>query len=145
MNEAVKTPWHLWVVGTFAVLVNAFPVVDFALTNLENEFWLSPLTPDQRSFILGAPLWADICWAVGGLGAFVGSVLLLLRSRHALTAYMVSIAALAGSTFYQHVLHGETTRQLFQNVALFVTIGIWIILLALFFYARSMVAKGVLR
>lgn len=27
MTEVGKTPWHLWVVGVLAVLVNAFPVV----------------------------------------------------------------------------------------------------------------------
>lgn len=112
---------------------------------MENEFWLSPLTSDQRVFILGAPLWADVCWALGGFGAFIGSVLLLLRSRHAVTAYIVSIAGLAGSTLYQHILNGETTRALFQNVAMIVTAVIWVIMLALFFYARAMKAKGVLR
>lgn len=144
MNVAVKTPWHLWVVGGLSLLVNAFPVTDFALTNLENEFWLSPLTDAQRSFILGAPLWSDMCWAIGGLGAFIGSLLLLLRSRHALSAYIVSIIGLAGTTYYQHVLNGETTKQLFENVALFVTLTIWVIMLALVFYARAMKAKGVL-
>ncbi|KTE10159.1 hypothetical protein [Sphingopyxis sp. H115] len=145
MTDAVKTPLHLWVVGILAILVNAFPAVDFILTQLENEFWLSPLTAGQRSFILGAPLWADICWALGGFGAFIGSVLLLFRSRHAVTAYFLSIAGLAGSTLYQHVLNGETTRALFQNVAIIVTAAIWVIMLALFFYARAMKAKGVLR
>ncbi|MEQ8309898.1 MAG: hypothetical protein RIA72_04285 [Sphingopyxis sp.] len=145
MTEAVKTPWHLWLVGSLAVLVNAFPAVDFTLTHMENEFWLSPLTDDQRAFILGAPLWADLCWAIGGFGAFVGSVLLLFRSRHAVTAYIVSVVGLAGSTLYQHVLNGETTRALFQNVAISVTAAIWVIMLALLFYARAMKAKGVLR
>ncbi|XVJ64337.1 MAG: hypothetical protein HEQ22_03930 [Sphingopyxis sp.] len=145
MTQAVRTPWHLWVVGGVALLINAFPVADFTLTNMQNEFWLSPLTAAQRSFILGAPLWADICWAVGGFGAFIGSLLLLMRSRHAVTAFIFSIIGLAGSTLYQHVLQGETTRELFQNVALYVTLTIWVIILALLIYARVMGAKGVLR
>lgn len=145
MSNAVKTPWHLWVVGAVSLLINAFPVADFTLTNLQNEFWLSPLNDAQRSFILGAPLWSDVSWALGGFGAFVGSLLLLMRSRRAVTAFIVSIIGLAGSTLYQHILNGETTRQLFQNVALFVTLTIWAIMLALLFYARAMKAKGVLR
>jgi len=145
MTEVGKTPWHLWVVGVVSLLINAFPVADFTLTNMQNEFWLSPLTAAQRSFILGAPLWADACWALGGFGAFIGSLLLLMRSRHAVTAFILSIVGLAGSTLYQHVLQGETTRELFQNVALYVTLTIWAIMLALLFYARAMKAKGVLR
>ena len=145
MTDAVKTPWHLWVVGAVSLLINAFPVADFTLTNMQNEFWLSPLTAAQRSFILGAPLWSDACWALGGFGAFLGSLLLLMRSRHAVTAFIVSIIGLAGTTLYQHVLAGETTRALFQNIALYVTLTIWVIMLALLFYARAMKAKGVLR
>lgn len=145
MTDAVKTPWHLWVVGALSLLINAFPAVDFTLTNLQNEFWLSPLTAAQRSFILGAPLWSDICWALGGFGAFIGSLLLLMRSRHAVTAFILSIVGLAGSTIYQHVLNGALTRQLFENVALFVTLTIWVIMLALLFYARAMAKRGVLR
>jgi hypothetical protein len=145
MTEAVKTPWHLWVVGGLSLLVNAFPVADFTMTNLQNEFWLSPLTEPQRTFILGAPAWANVCWALGGIGAFVGSLLLLLRSRHALTAYLASIVGLAGSTYYQHVLNGDTLRQLFENVPVIVTAVIWVIMLGLIFYARAMTAKGVLR
>jgi len=145
MTDVVKTPWHLWVVGVVSLLINAFPVADFTLTNMQNEFWLSPLTAAQRSFILGAPLWANAFWALGGFGAFIGSLLLLMRSRHAVTAFILSIIGLAGSTLYQHVLQGETTRELFQNVALYVTLTIWAIMLALLFYARAMKAKGVLR
>ncbi len=145
MTDVVKTPWHLWVVGVVSLLINAFPVADFTLTNMQNEFWLSPLTAAQRSFILGAPLWADAFWALGGFGAFIGSLLLLMRSRLAVTAFILSIVGLAGSTLYQHVLQGETTRELFQNVALYVTLTIWAIMLALLFYARAMKAKGVLR
>ncbi|AMU88403.1 hypothetical protein [Sphingopyxis macrogoltabida] len=145
MNEVRKTPWHLWVVGGVSLLINAFPAIDFTLTNLQNEFWLSPLTAAQRSFVLGAPLWSDICWALGGFGAFLGSLLLLMRSRHAVTAFIVSIVGLAGSTLYQHVLNGDTTRELFQNVALYVTLTIWVIMLALLFYARKQAAAGVLR
>lgn len=145
MNQVVRTPWHLWIVGGLSTLVNAFPAVDFTLTQLQNPFWLSPLTDAQRSFILGAPMWADVCWAVGGFGAFIGSLLLLFRSRIAVPAFALSIAGLAGWTFYQHVLNGETTRQLFQNVALTVTAVIWVIMLALIVYARAMAARGVLR
>lgn len=145
MTDVVKTPWHLWVVGAVSLLINAFPVADFTLTNMQSEFWLSPLTEAQRNFILGAPLWSDVCWALGGFGALLGSLLLLMRSRHAVAAFIVGIAGLAGSTIFQHVLNGETTRALFQNIALYVTLVIWAIMLALLFYARAMRAKGVLR
>ena len=145
MTEAVKTPWHLWVVGIVSLVWNAFPAIDFTLTNLQNEFWLSPLTAPQREFILGAPLWADAFWALGGFGSLIGSILLLMRSRHAVTAFLLSAVGLAGSAYYQLVQSGDTMRALFQDVPLYITVTVAVVLLALILYARAMKARVVLR
>ncbi len=145
MTDGIKTPWHLWVVGGLSLLWNAFPAVDFTLTNMENDFWLSPLTAPQRDFILSAPLWADGFWALGGFASFFGSVLLLMRSRHAVTAFLLSAVGLAGSAYYQLVQIGDRMRELFQDVPLYVTATIAVVLFALILYARAMKAKGVLR
>lgn len=145
MNDAVKTPWHLWLVGGLSLLWNAFPAVDFTLTNMHSEFWLAQYTDAQKAFVLGAPAWSNICWALGGFGSLLGSILLLARSRHAVTAFLISAVGLAGVTYYQLVQNGETLKRLLGDVPLYVNITIWVILLALLFYARAMKAKGVLR
>lgn len=145
MNRNVKTPWHLWVVGVVSLLWNAFPAVDFTLTNLQNEFWLSPLTQPQREFILAAPLWADACWALGGFGSLIGSVLLLMRSRHAVTAYLLSAVGLAGSAYYQLVQNADKMQSLFDGLPIYITATVAAVLLALILYARAMAANGVLR
>jgi len=145
MNDAVKTPWHLWLVGGLSLLWNAFPAVDFTLTNMHSEFWLAQYTDAQKAFVLGAPAWSNICWALGGFGSLLGSILLLARSRHAVMAFLLSAVGLAGVTYYQLVQNGETLKKLLGDVPLYVNITIWVILLALLFYARAMKAKGVLR
>jgi hypothetical protein len=145
MTDAVKTPWHLWVVGGLSLLWNLFPAVDFTLTNMQNEFWLSQYNDAQRAFFLATPLWANIGWALGGFGSFAGSLLLLLRSRHAPTAFIVSAAGLAIVSYYQLVQNGDRMKQLLGDIPLYSTIIIWVVLLALLFYARAMKAKGVLR
>ena len=145
MNVTVKTPWHLWVIGVVSLLWNAFPALDFTLTNLQNDFWLSPLTQPQREFILSAPLWADACWALGGFGSFVGSILLLMRSRHAVTAFLLSAVGLAGSAYYQLVQNAEAMQRLFAGLPFYITAAVAVVLLGLILYARAMAAKGVLR
>ncbi len=145
MTDAVKTPWHLWVVGALSLLWNAFPVVDFTMTNMQSEAWLSQYNEAQRALVLGAPAWSNICWALGGFGSFLGSLLLLFRSRHALTAFLVSAVGLAGVTYYQLVANGAAFKEALGEVPLYISITIWVILLALIFYARAMKAKGVLR
>ena len=145
MNNGVKTPWHLWVVGGLSLLWNLFPVVDFTMTNMQNEFWLSQYNEAQRAFFLSTPTWANLGWAVGGFGSFIGSLLLLMRSRHAPIAFMVSAAGLAAVIYYQLVHNGDRLKQLLGDIPLYTSITVWVILLALFFYARAMAAKGVLR
>ena len=145
MTDAVKTPWHLWVVGGLSLLWNAFPVVDFTLTNMQNPFWLSQYNDAQRAFFLNTPAWANLFWALGGFGSFIGSLLLLFRSRHAVTAFIASAVGLAGVTYYQLVLNGDTLKQLLGDLPLYSSIMIWAVLLALIYYARRQTAKGVLR
>lgn len=145
MDVAVKTPWHLWVVGGLSLLWNAFPVVDFTMTNLQNAAWLSQYNEAQRALILGGPGWSNICWAIGGFGSFLGSLLLLFRSRHAVSAFLLSALGLAGMTWYQLVQNGDAFRKVLGDAPLYMNIVIWVVLLALLFYARAMKAKGVLR
>lgn len=145
MTDAVKTPWHLWVVGGLSLLWNLFPAVDFTLTNMQNEFWLSQYNDAQRAFFLSTPIWANIGWALGGFGSFFGSLLLLLRSGRAPTAFIVSAAGLAIVSYYQLVMNGDKLKELLGAIPLYTTIVVWVILLALLFYARAMKARGVLR
>lgn len=145
MTDAVKTPWHLWVIGGLSLLWNAFPVVDFTLTNMQNAAWLSQYTDTQRALVLGAPAWSNICWALGGFGSFLGSLLLLFRSRHSIAAFLASAVGLAGVTYYQLVQYGDAFRKELGDVPLYISITIWVVLLALIFYARAMKARGVLR
>jgi hypothetical protein len=145
MTEAVKTPWHLWVVGGLSLLWNAFPVVDFTLTNMQSPFWLSQYNDAQRAFFLSTPAWANLFWALGGFGSFIGSLLLLFRSRHAVTAFLASAIGLAGVTYYQLVQNGDKLKQLLGDLPLYTSIMIWAVLLALIYYARRQAAKGVLR
>ncbi|WP_447752092.1 hypothetical protein [Sphingopyxis fribergensis] len=145
MTEVGKTPWHLWVIGGLSLIWNAFPAVDFTLTNMQNAAWLSQYNEEQKAFVLATPAWSNICWALGGFGSLLGSILLLARSRHAVSAFLVSAVGLLGVTYYQLVQNGDALKKLLGDVPLYVNITIWVILLALIFYARAMKARGVLR
>ncbi|MEP3227376.1 MAG: hypothetical protein ABJO01_15470 [Parasphingorhabdus sp.] len=138
-----KTPWHLWVVGILAVLWNSGGAVDYTMTQTQNKDYLSQFTPEQLDYFSSFPAWADAFWASGVWGAFIGSLLILLRSRHALTAFVISLFGLAGSTVHQ--LIGDMPPSL--N-----TPGIWVFtavialsIILLIIYVRKMKANGVLR
>ena len=145
MTEAVKTPWHLWVVGAVSLVWNAFGAMDYTMTKMGNAEDLAAFTPEQHAYFTSFPMWANVGWALGVWGSVLGSLLLLVRSRHAVTAFIVSLIGLAISSFYQFGLHYGDLMQMFGTFPMIFTAVIWVIVIALFLYARAQAAMGVLR
>lgn len=145
MTEAVKTPWHIWVVGVLSLLWNAVGAMDYTMTKLKSADYMAAFTAEQQAYFYSFPLWANIGWALGVWGSVLGSILLLARSRHAVTAFAVSLAGLAVSTVYQFGMHYGDLQRMFGTFPMIFTAIIWVVGIALYFYARGQAAKGVLR
>lgn len=144
MEASAKTPVHLWIVGIVSALWNAMGVTDYLMTQMRNPTWMAEMTPDQVAWLDRAPMIAHASWAVGVWGALAGSLLLLARSRHAVTAFVLSLAGLAVNTGYQMTApmpsgHMDSTAMLAFHVA------IWAVAIALLLYALAMRRRGVLR
>lgn len=145
MTEVRKTPVHLWIVGVVSLLWNAVGAFDYTMTKMQNAEYLAAFTPEQQAWFAGFPLWANIGWALGVWGSVLGSMLLLARSRHAVSAFAVSLVGLAISCIYQFGMHYGDLMRLFGMFPMIFTAIIWVILIALFVYARKQAAAGVLR
>jgi hypothetical protein len=144
MEGSARTPVHLWAVGLLSALWNAFGALDYTMTQTRSAAWMAQMTPDQVAWLDQAPAFATATWALGVWGALAGSLLLLARSRHALTAFVVSLAGLAANTIYQLTApmpsgHMDSTGALALHAA------IWTIAVALLLYALWMRRRGVLR
>lgn len=138
-----STPWHLWAVGVISLLWNAGGVASYLMTEL-NMLEALDMTSDQMEYFSSFPAWAVAFWALGVWGCFIGSALLLFRSKLAVASFGISIIGLIGTTYYERFVGDlpesfETTGQYAFAAA------IWIITIALFFYARAMRDRGVLR
>ncbi|MBW8860575.1 MAG: hypothetical protein JF570_12895, partial [Caulobacter sp.] len=104
-----RPPWHLWMVGVFALLFNAIGVFDFMMTLTQGARYMASagMTPAQIAHYQAMPPWMTVVWAIGVWGAFLGSVLLLLRRKMALPFFAVSLAAFLLSLVYTYGLtHG---------------------------------------
>lgn len=96
-SAETRAPAHLWIVGVLALLWNGFGCFDYLMTNLKNKTYLSQLTADQLAYMDSLPAWLTGVWAVGVWGGLAGSILLLLRSRHAVWVFGLSlIGAIVG-------------------------------------------------
>jgi hypothetical protein len=143
MNATTKAPVHLWIVGILAVLWNAIGCFDYYATQSKLEFYMSQFTPEQLEYFYGFPAWVDACWAIAVWGSLLGSILLLARKAWAVWLFGLAILGLAATTVYNFVL-SDGMAVMGSGAALF-SVVIWVIALFLFFYARAMVRKGVLK
>lgn len=148
-NVIGKTPVHLWIVGGLGTLWNAFGCYDYVMTRLRNTEYLQSMMPtvDPNAILAwvdGFPIWAQFGWGLGVWAGLVGSILLLLRSRWAVLALLLSLVGAVLGLGYQIIaappLPGAEGPMM--QIMPFVIISV---ALVLFLYARAMRTKGALR
>ncbi len=127
-------------VGIATLLWNSVGIISFTTTRLGMLGQLG-MTPEQIAYFETFPLWANIVWGLGVWGAFASSALLLLRSRWAVEALLVSVVGLVGTTIFEQF--ATTVPEGMSNPAL--NAAIWVITLATLVYARRMRGADVLR
>ncbi len=150
-SASARTPWHLWAVGLVSLLWNAFGGYDYTMSQMRDPAYLEAtmgpmgVSVDQATAWLDSfPIWASALWALGVWGSVAGSILLLVRSRHAATAFGVSLVGAALSFLYQYTLElpPQMTESAMTKIMPLVIVGA----VALqWWYARRMAAAGVLR
>ncbi len=145
MTTSNQTPAHLWIVGVLSLLWNSFGIMDYTMSKLHNESYLAGFSAEQLGFFDSFPLWANVSWAFGVWGAFAGSVLLLMRSRYAVIAFILSLLGLAISSLYQFGVAPVKATDLFGAFPIYFTLLIAAIAIALWLYAQRQVKAGVLR
>jgi hypothetical protein len=141
----MRTPWHLWVVGVVSLLWNAGGAWDYLMTQLGNEAYLSMLNEAQRAMLDARPAWFDAVWALGVWGSVAGSLLLLLRSRWAVTAFALSFVGLILSSVWSYGLSDPTADEVMGRFATVFSLVVAVVIVAFWAYARVMAGRGVLR
>ncbi|WP_370179311.1 hypothetical protein [Alteriqipengyuania sp.] len=140
-----QTPWHLWVVGVLSLLWNAIGAADYTFTSLRADWWFEAMQYPEAgiAYLESFPMWAHGGWALGTIGAFIGSILLLARSGLAVWAFGLSLLGIAVTTYYET----QTTLppELAEIQPAWFPYVLWSIATFLLIYAISMKAKGVLR
>ncbi len=144
MNDTLRTPVHLWIVGVLATLWNAFGCFDYVMTQTGNAEYLAQFTEAQRTYFQSFPTWMEAAWALGVWGALLGSLLLLARSRHAVLAFGLSLLGLLASTIYQYGM-ADMPDDMMTPLMLGISALIWVIAIGLLLYAMRMRRAGVLR
>ena len=145
----MRTPTHLWIVGILSLLWNCFGGYDYLMTKMRNMDYLAGMTPPGvdvntlLAYVDGMPLYAQFGWGLGVWSALIGSVLLLMRNRYAVWAFVLSLVGMALSFGYMFIgppMPGSEEAGMMKYMPLLIVI----LGLAQFAYARAVERKGLL-
>jgi len=125
------------------LLWNAVGAFDYAATQLRIESYMSAFTPEQLEYFYGFPAWVVAAWAIAVWSSLLGSLGLLLRKTWAVWLFGVAIVGMVLTALHNFVL-SDGLAVMGSGAAAFTAV-IWLIAFFLFFYARAMSKRGVLR
>jgi hypothetical protein len=144
MNEtSSRIPRHLWIVGGLSLLWNIVGAFDYTATQMRLESYMSQFSAEQLAYFYGFPAWAVAAWAIAVWSSLLGSLCLLLRKAWAVPLFGIALAGMVFTALYNFVL--TDGMAMVGTVGLVFTAVIWVIGISLFFYARAMARRGVLR
>lgn len=148
MGSRVSTPWHFWLISGLSLLWNGYGGFDYTMTKTRNMDFLTQVagSAEKAQAMLASidtfPFWVNVGWGLGVWGSVLGSILLLLRSRHAATAFLVSLVGAAISFGYQM---GNMPPEMNTSAGWIMTAVILGAVVFFWWYARKQIGAGILR
>ncbi|NNE80767.1 MAG: hypothetical protein HKN18_10900 [Silicimonas sp.] len=140
----MRAPWHLWVIGILSLLWNAMGAVDYVMTQIRYEPYMSQFTPEQLEYFQSFPAWVQGSWAIAVWSSVAGSIFLLLRSRFAGAAFGISLVFMAATFVHNFVLADVKMNEIAGPEAIWFTAAIIVVAVLLWFYARWLRQRDVL-
>lgn len=142
---AGRVPLGYWIAAGVSLVWNAFGATDYVMTRMRSDEWLAQAgnPAEILAWIESFPMWAQIGWGLGVWGSVLGSVLLLLRSRHAVTAFVVSLVGALISFGYQ--FSHDMPASLDVGVGKYMPLVIIAAIVLQWWWARKKAVDGTLR
>ena len=141
-TQATRRPWHIWAVGITSLLWNAMGAYDYLMTETQNQAYMSQFTPEQLEFFYGFPAWVVAAWAIAVWGGVIASLLLLLRKRLAMPAFLVSLIGMVITLIHNFGL--SNGAEVIGAFGMSFSALIFVVAVALVLYTRVMSNRGVL-
>ena len=135
-TRAAEVPMSFWVIAVLGLVWNTFGAYLYMLSKLDPVAAMTAASPAMRDYVATMPLWAHIGWSLGIWGSAAGSVLMLVRSRHAVPAFLISLLG-ALTSFAAQAMAGVLPLGLSAMIA--------VVIAFLWRYCRRSQQQGLLR
>lgn len=144
-GQSEQTPWHLWLVAVFFILLSVAGAYDYLMLLDLNEAYFDAQNwgNSQITYFTDYPLLPRIFWTINIGSGLVAPTLLLLRSRW---AEWLALIYVASQVCLLLITFGFMNRwnMLGPQMATF-DILITLMMFGLYLYCRRMSARGTLR
>ena len=132
-----------WLVAGAALIWNLFGFMIYLMTvRATPEQMAQQYTAAEIAFMDAVPVWATSANAIAVTTGVLACVLLLLRKSLALPLFVASLVALLVQDLYSFVL--EDAVAVFGMVPAYIQGTVFVIAIALVFYARGAKSRGLL-
>ncbi len=144
-SGGAKAPVSYWVVAVLSLVWNGFGGFDYWMSRTRNVEYLSQMgdVAEITAWMDRFPLWAQVGYGLGIWGSVAGSVLLLMRSRHAATAFLVSLVGAVVSFTGQWM--NPVPPSLDTTAGKFMPFVVLAVIVFLWRFSTREAAKGTLR
>jgi hypothetical protein len=136
--EPAERPWHLIPVALLAVLWHAGGSLDYLLTQIGYEPYLSQVPPDWLAYFDAMPGWVTGAWALAVWGGLAGALLLLARLHWAPFVLAVAFFAVLAATVWLVFLATPPMPEAVGMEFTWVMVAAVVVALFLWLYARHM-------
>lgn len=150
IEQSTKAPWHLWAIGIVATLWNGYGAYDYFMTKTENRAYIEAMVPGDVTanleYFNSMPLYANVFWALGVWGGLAAAILLLMRSKFAAPAFLISLIGAAGGLATDLFNLGPAKPEAIQGSGYTIMMAVIVVIAVLLWqYARRQAKAGVLK
>ncbi len=134
MIKNVKPPVSFWVIAIFSIAWNLFEIY---FSSIELDFLQANSTADEFEKIQSLPFWYGIVFLTALFSEMLGSFMLFMRKKIAVTFFAIALVTLISIELYWLLVFDIKK----QSIVFSIIIPLLVILVAGFLYVYSKKAK----
>ena len=144
MTQSTNKPnIGFWMIGAIALLWNLMGVSQYLMQAYKTEAWKAQYSAEQLEMFANLPSWYTAVFAIAVFASTIACILLLLRKKAAISAFLIGLIAVLIQTGY-NIFINEASKD-YGGFEYAMLIMIPFVAALLWWYSKICDQKGLLR